>query len=65
MSEKITSQLVIRIDPKLHRQFRHATIDHGSSMREVLEGAIDQYLRSRPRDGVAMSVDAGNDPSRV
>jgi hypothetical protein len=49
MSKKQTTQLVVRVDPTLHRQFRHATIDHGTSMREVLEGAIDQYLRSRPR----------------
>ena len=51
MSEKrVTSQIIIRVDPALHRQFRRATFDQGISMREVMENAIDDYLRTRSDD---------------
>ena len=47
MHEKSFSQVVIRIDPALHRAFRHAVIDDDTSLKEVMENAIDGYLRTR------------------
>jgi predicted HicB family RNase H-like nuclease len=54
MSEKReTSQIVVRVDPALHRAFRRATFDQGISMREIVENAIDMYLQGR-RSGVSL-----------
>jgi predicted HicB family RNase H-like nuclease len=58
MNEKReTSQIVVRVDPALHRAFRRATFDHGISMREIVENAIDTYLRDR-RSGVTFHAAA-------
>lgn len=48
MSEKrATGQFLVRLDPELHQRFRQYTFDHGLSMREVVEDAIGEFMRSK------------------
>jgi hypothetical protein len=45
--KKATGHFLVRMDPKLHRELRRFAFDHGLTMREVVEGAVGEYLRVR------------------
>jgi predicted HicB family RNase H-like nuclease len=59
MSEnrRTPAQLIVRVEPSLHREFKAATALQGVPMQEVMVNAIDAYLRER-RSGVSIPAAA-------
>jgi translation initiation factor 1 (eIF-1/SUI1) len=56
MSEnrRTPSQIIVRVEQELHREFKAATALQGIPMQEVLVNAIDAYLRTHSAtDGTA------------
>ena len=40
-----TTKPTVEIDTDLHKQFKHAVIDQGTSMRGILEQLVTSWLR--------------------